>query len=65
MHPLEQTGSVREDTSAVPNTRRLTVHGKLERGRRGKIVDDTNNGELRLRSGEEAGLRKERGSGRY
>jgi hypothetical protein len=43
----------------------LTVHGKLERGRRGKIVDDTNDGELRLRSGEEAGLRKERGSGRY
>jgi len=41
------------------------MHGKLERGCRGKIVDDTDNGELRLRSGEEAGLRKERGSGRY
>ena len=41
------------------------MHGELERGGRGKIVDDTNDGELRLRSGEEAGLRKERGGGRY
>src|ERR1700677_2142869 len=60
------TRRIRDVRTATRFTKvRLTMHGKLKRRCRSKIVNDTDDGKLRLRNVVNDGLRKGRGSWRH